>query len=148
MGNFLQFLELAAIATWFGAVVFISFFVAPTLFRSFEPADAGKAVRALFPKYYLLGIVCAVLLCAVHITRGFLWYWGGMIKPSIVLFLLLTLIGIYLRQTLTPAINAARDAGLQGKSQFDKLHKRSVRLNGIVLLCLLFHLTWMAMRGY
>lgn len=148
MGNFLQFLELAAIATWLGAVVFFSFFVAPTLFRSFDPAGAGKAVRAIFPNYYLLGIICSTLLCAVHIIRGFLWYWGGMIKPSILLFLILTLLSIYLRQSLTPAINAARDAGIHGKSQFDKLHKRSVRLNGIILLCLLFHLTWMAMRGY
>jgi len=148
MGNLLHFLELAAIAVWLGAVVFFSFFVAPTLFRTLAPAEAGKSVRAIFPKYYLLGIICGSLLCALHIARGFLWYWGGMIKPSIVLFFLLTLLGIYLRQSLTPAVNSARDAGPESKPRFDKLHKRSVRLNGIILLCLLFHLSWMAMRGY
>ena len=71
-----------------------------------------------------------------------------MIKPSISLFLILTLLGVYLRQSLTPAINTARDAGPSHKPEFDKLHKRSVRLNGITLISLLFHLTWMAMRGY
>ena len=148
MGNVLEFLELTAVSVWLGSVVFFSFFVAPTLFRSLGTETAGKAVRAIFPRYYLLGIVCGTVLCAVHVMRGVLWYWGGMIRPSIVLFGLLTLLAVYARHWLTPAVNAARDAGEAGKVEFDKLHKRSVRINGLLLLCLVFHLSWMAMRGY
>ncbi|MFN7932801.1 MAG: DUF4149 domain-containing protein [Bryobacteraceae bacterium] len=145
MGNLLLFLELAAVSVWLGSIVFFSFFVAPTLFRSLGKETAGMAVRAIFPKYYLLGVVCAVVLCAVHVMRGVLWYWGGMIRPSIVMFGLLTLVGIYARVRLTPALDSTRDGS---KPEFDKLHKRSVRLNGLVLLCLVFHILWMSMRGY
>ena len=49
MGHLLQFLELLAFALWLGAVVFFSFFVAPTLFRKLGPETAGQAVRAVFP---------------------------------------------------------------------------------------------------
>lgn len=148
MGNLLLFLELAAVSVWLGSIVFFSFFVAPTLFRSLGKETAGIAVRAIFPKYYLLCIVCGMVLCAVHVMRGVLWYWGGMIRPSIVLFGVLTLVSVYARQRLTPAVNAAREEGAAGKGKFDRLHSLSVRLNGFLLLCLVFHISWMAMRGY
>ncbi len=35
---------------------------------------------------------------------------------------------------LTPAINAARDAGPPGQKRFEQLHRRAVRLNGLVLV--------------
>lgn len=148
MGNLLLFLELAAVSVWLGSIVFFSFVVAPTLFGSLGSETAGKAVRGIFPKYYLLGMVCGIVLCGVHVMRGVLWYWGGMIRPSIMLFGLLTLVAAYARQKLTPAVNAAREAGASGKVEFDRLHKRSVRLSGVLLLSLVFHLSWMAMRGY
>ena len=109
MNTVLNFLEHFAVTLWFGAILFFSFFVAPTLFGTLGEKEAGKAVRAIFPRYYLAGILCGLTLTAVHIVRGFLFYWGGLTKPAIVMFALLTLINIYARQILTPAINAARD---------------------------------------
>jgi len=147
MGNFLNFLELLSLTLWMGSVMFLSFVVAPTLFGVLGDT-AGKAVRAIFPKYYLLGAVCGIVLAGVQISRGVLWYWGGMIKPSIVLFSLLALIQIYARQVLTPAINASRDAGAGQKARFDALHRRSVMLNGFTMFFLLLYLVWMALRGY
>ena len=41
---------------------------------------------------------------------------------------------LYAGNTLTPAINAARDAGPGEHARFDRLHRLSVRLNGLVLL--------------
>ena len=41
---------------------------------------------------------------------------------------------LYCGNTLTPAINAARDEGPSSADRFDRLHKRSVNLNGAVLL--------------
>lgn len=148
MSTFLNFVEHLAVTLWFGAILFFSFFVAPALFRTLGEAEAGKAVRAIFPRYYLAGIVCGVALTAVHVMRGVLFYWGGMTVPSIGLFVLLTLVNVYARQVLTPAINAARDAGAAGKPVFDRLHKRSVRVNGFVLLCGLVYLYWLAARGF
>jgi len=148
MGSILNFLELLSMVLWTGSIVFFSFFVAPALFRVLGQEEAGKAVRSVFPRYYLLGIVCGVTLACVQLGRGVLYYWGGMILPSLVLFILLTLVGIYARQMLTPAINAARDAGTAQKPRFDALHRRSVMLNGFVLLLLMLYLIWMAQRGY
>ena len=41
---------------------------------------------------------------------------------------------LYAGNSLTLAINAARDAGPSGQRQFERLHRRSVRLNGLVLV--------------
>ena len=41
---------------------------------------------------------------------------------------------LYAGNSLTPAINAARDAGPAEHPRFDRLHRRSVRLNGLVLV--------------
>jgi hypothetical protein len=148
MGNVLNFLELLAMAVWAGAIIFFSFFTAPVLFGVLGKDGAGKVVRALFPRYYLLGVLCGAVLVMVQIGRGVLWYWGGMIKPAIVLFSILTLLSLYARQVLTPAVNIARDAGTAGKPRFDALHRRSLMLNGFVLLLLLLYLVWMAVRGF
>jgi hypothetical protein len=45
-----------------------------------------------------------------------------------------TLIMLYAGNALTPAINAARDAGPAGKERFERLHRRSVGLNALVLV--------------
>jgi hypothetical protein len=148
MGSVLNVVEQLAITCWLGAIVFFSFVVAPTAFRVLGEANAGRLVRAVFPKYYLLGIVCGVLLAGVQLARGFLYYWGGMIRPALILFTLLTLLSIYARQILVPAANAARDSGESGRGRFRTLHRRSVMLNGFVLLCGLLYLLWMGMRGY
>lgn len=126
MGNFLHLLELLAVSVWLGAIVFCFFFTVPTLFRALNQAEAGKAIRVLIPRYYLLGAACGFTLTAVHLLRGFLWYWGGMIRPSILLFTLLTLLALYGR-----------------KSQ-----QRNGRIDAFLMICLLFHITWMSMRGY
>jgi hypothetical protein len=118
------------------------------LFGVLGEVHAGRAVRSIFPRYYLLGIVCGAVLAAVQAARGMLFYWGGMIVPVLVLFVLLTLVNVYARQSLTPAINAARDAGPQGKALFDRLHRRSVLLNGLVLIGGLLDLLWVAYRGF
>ena len=148
MGTILNFLELLAMVTWAGSIVFFIFLTAPVLFGVLGQNDAGKVVRALFPRYYLLGTMCGLVLVSVQLGRGLLWYWGGMIRPAIVLFSILTAINLYSRQVLTPAINRARDAGQNDKRRFDRLHRRSMLLNGFVLLTLLFYLIWMAVRGY
>lgn len=143
----MSFVELLSLILWLGSVVFFSFVVAPTLFGVLGEG-AGRVVRAIFPKYYLVGLVCAVVLAGVQVARGFLWYWGGMIKPSIGLFLLLAMVQIYARQVLTPAINASRDAGPAEKIRFDALHRRSVLLNGFTLVMGLLYVVWMSVRGY
>jgi hypothetical protein len=57
-----------------------------------------------------------------------------------------TLILLYAGNSLTPAINAAHDAGPGGNAQFKRLHRRFVRLNAFVLACGLGLLVALASR--
>jgi acyl-phosphate glycerol 3-phosphate acyltransferase len=54
-------LHVLAVGLWFGAGVFFSFIAAPVLFATFDPAFAGNAVGPLFPPYFALQGVCAVI---------------------------------------------------------------------------------------
>ena len=47
------------------------------------------------------------------------------------------LLTLYAVNSLTPAINAAKDAGEAGKQRFERLHRRSVILNGLVMILLM-----------
>ena len=55
-------------------------------------------------------------------------------------------IWLYCGNTLTPAINAARDEGPASAARFDRLHRRSVQLNTIVLLIGVVLLVGFALR--
>jgi hypothetical protein len=70
MAVFGRWLYLTALMVWVGEIVFFSFVVAPKVFRTFPAADAGRAVSAIFPTYYVIGYICgAILLCG---SVGFL----------------------------------------------------------------------------
>jgi putative copper export protein len=131
-----DFLFLVAMAAWLGSILFVSFGVAPLIFRVLPAEHAARFVRALFPVYYAWGAtsgavalpatVCGPL--AVPELRG----------PAVAIRAGLILLGVllmfYAGNVLTPAINAARDAGPDGAGRFDRLHRRSVWLNGLALL--------------
>jgi hypothetical protein len=126
MANASTTIELMIAGLWLGSIVFFSFFVAPVLFRALAAPDAAKVVRAIFPRYYLLGIFCGLTLCSLLILRR---DWA---RLTVVIFL--TLIDLYCRQFLTPRINEARDAGAHRLDEFNRMHRLSVRLNGVVML--------------
>jgi hypothetical protein len=132
---------------WVGAIIFFSFFTAPTAFRSLEPEYAGRFIRTLFPRYYLFGGLCglAALLSGgvLILTR----HWparGG--ATVLVLVAGMMVIVAWARQRLLPRMNALRDqvyAARQGGDDgereavlgsWQRLHKLSVRLNALVLL--------------
>ena len=98
--------------------------------------QGGRFVRALFPRYYawcvVTGMVAFVALLGVAFgvpgTRGFL---TGLQAELIAAG---TFTMMYCGQTLTTQINAARDQGPAGAERFDRLHRRSVWLNGLTLV--------------
>lgn len=53
-----NFLYLLALVIWIGSLVFFSFIAAPSLFKALPPEFAGRAVGAIFPKYFPLGYLC------------------------------------------------------------------------------------------
>jgi len=53
-----------AIGTWLGAVVSLTYIVTPTAHGAFDPRDARRLLRPLFPRHYTLGIACGFLALA------------------------------------------------------------------------------------
>jgi hypothetical protein len=127
---------LIALTAWVGSVLFFSFVVAPVIFRVLGKEVGGRFVRALFPRYYAWGAVsgAVALPAAVAVPLCFPELRGPWIGVQALVILAGTLTMLYAGNSLTPAINAARDEGPSGQARFERLHRRSVWLNGLVLL--------------
>lgn len=134
MGTMVNLVLILALGIWIGSIVFFSFGVAPVLFRVLSPTDAGKVVRAVFPVYYLIGIVCGVVAVITLLVLSRQAGWSPAVLLPVGLLLVMVVINLYARQSLMPRINAARDAGEAQQERFDRLHRQSVILNGIVLV--------------
>jgi hypothetical protein len=133
----LTFAYWLALGLYVGKITYFSFFVAPLVARQFAPGDFGRFVRAMFPRYYLLGAVCTgVATLSAFALDLPLWV-------SIGCAALFTL-ELFCREFLTPLINRLRDqrealpelereASAVGRRWAGK-HKLSVRLNAFALL--------------
>ncbi len=127
---------LLALTAWVGSILFFSFAVAPIIFRVLGAESGGKFVRALFPRYYAWGVISSAvalpaLICgALSLPERR----GPMIGVQAGLIVIGLLIMLYCGNSLTPAINAARDEGPPSADRFDRLHRRSVNLNVVALL--------------
>ena len=134
---------LVTLAAWMGSIIFFSFVVAPTVFKVLKPEDAARLQRALFPKYYLVGLLCAatgIVCVGILLADRAFGKW-----PGILSLLLLAASGatdLWLRQTVVPHMAELRerraadpsDAALE--QEWKSLHRLSVQLNVAVLLVL------------
>ena len=115
-----------------GSMLFFAATVAPTVFRVLPAEQAGVFLRAFFPKYYLWGMLIALIATMVALAS----HWPLGLACAIV-----TALFAYARQRLMPQINRARDAELRGEPDADKrfkaLHLRSVVINGFQLVVLI-----------
>jgi len=139
---------LFALAAWVGSILFFSFGVAPIIFRVLGADSAARFVRALFPRYYAWGVISTAIALPALVC-GPLTYpelRGPAVGVQAICLVLGLGIMLYCGNSLTPAINAARDAGPEQSPRFDRLHKRSVRLNAVALLIGLFLLVVFALR--
>ena len=137
-------MTLQAILLWLlgglvGGMLFFALAVAPTVFRALPGDAAGKLLRALFPRYYLWGLVVAVLatLLALFAEAG---------AVVIVICALVTVLFVFTRQQLLPAISRARDArggDPQAERRFRRLHGSSMLINLAQMLLLLAATGWL-----
>ena len=125
-----------ALSAWVGSILFFSFGVAPVIFSALGEAAGGKFVCALFPRYYLWGAIAGAIALPAFVAGPLCYheFRGPMVGVQALVILACTLCMLYGGNSLTPAINQARDAGPAGHDQFNRLHRRAVRLNGLVLL--------------
>ncbi len=136
-----SFVYLLALAGWLGGMVFFFFFATNAMFSKLGPAQAGRAVSVIFPRYYLFAyisggtaLVLAILLynvstfsrnwwavCALLLTvaLGITFYAGRILWPK-----------IQTMQSLIMQPNADRAQ----RAKFGSLQRLSVVLNGAVFL--------------
>jgi hypothetical protein len=125
-----------ALTAWIGSILFFSFGVAPIIFGVLGEQMGGKFVRALFPRYYLWGAIAGAIALPAFVAGPLCYheFRGPMVGVQALVILAGILCMLYGGNSLTPAINQARDAGPAGRERFNQLHRRAVRLNGLVLL--------------
>lgn len=129
-----------ALGLWVGAIVVVSFLVAPAVFGAVPSETAGTVMGRVFPAYYAFtaggGVVA--LLAALWIRRRT----HGVGVSTTVMAMLAVMLGatIYAGAVVSPRARVLRPAlhvepiDPAVRAEFDELHRRAVQLNGLVLL--------------
>ena len=114
-----------------GVILFQTAVIAPTVFRSLGPDQAGPFLRKVFPKFFVVLVVMGIAgaisalasdasyqlwICTVTLTLGILAY------------------------LLIPMTNKSRDDG--NEKLFKKLHNASVLMTVLILVVNLFGLAF------
>lgn len=131
---------LLSIIIWIGGIIFFSFIGAPSIFKSLPPEYAGKAVGAIFPKYYPMGYISGFIAFACMIfSAAKTGHWPIF---KILLVLIMLTFTIYSSLVIHPRVRALKEemqtlAGTTDmttiREEFERTHKASVINNGIVL---------------
>ena len=134
-------LYLLSLVVWIGGIIFFSLVAAPSIFKVLPPEYAGKAVTAIFPKYYPVGIISGLVAFASLIfsaARTSQW-------PILKILLVLSMITLTVYSSLVthPKVRALKEEieiatgktdVVELKKEFDRVHRASVINNVIVLL--------------
>jgi hypothetical protein len=123
-----RYLLVASWAVWLGSIVFFSFVVAPTAFHALGRDGAAPLMRAVFPRYYMVGLISGAIMLVASLALG------ADLRITIPVVIALVL-AAYARQVITPAVNRARET--HDEARFKSLHTMSVRLNVVTLAILL-----------
>lgn len=139
----LRFLFRLSLGVWVGAIVSVSFLVAPTAFRLLPREAAGSVMGIVFTSYYVMGVVLGLvaLACVVALALRSRWDFGR--KAAVLLLLAMVAAAGHNRWNVAPKIVAVRaqlwsapaEADTQAlRARMDGLHHVSVMLNGAMLL--------------
>lgn len=138
----LRFLQVFALGTWVGGIIFLSFVEAPGAFKIAPPAQAGSIVGYSLTRLHHIGVIAAVmyLLAGLGIAKSAKW----LASPAAILVVIMLLLTIVSEHGVRPRIDRIRSqitAPVAStppenplRSQFDRLHRTSVQLEGSTLL--------------
>jgi len=104
--------------------------IAPAVFTTFSPKDAGPFLRNVFPKLFLSVLILAIC------SSIFTYFLGNGEKISLAASLI-TAIAMTACYLMVPATNAAKDS--KNERLFKRLHSASVFLTVIALIS---NLSW------
>jgi uncharacterized membrane protein len=137
---FLRFLMLLALMVWIGGIIFFAFVLAPTLFGVLPTTKlAGDVVNATLTKLHWMGLISGVVFLVCSLLYN--WQKYVQLRPFalshvfIVLMLAFTMVsqfGITPRMRELRSNPAIMDSSA-GRTDFDRLHAWSTRLEGGVL---------------
>jgi hypothetical protein len=149
--NLIHFIYILSLACWIGSIIFFSFFTAPVIFNLLEREKAGKVVGVIFPRYYFLGYVCAVMaLSSLLISTQ------GIFSTKKILLLVMIIGWFYAGLVVSPKSKKLKTLRESASSveekelfetKFKKNHSLVVKLNGVVLLAGL-GLLWFSSLGF
>jgi len=128
-------LHVLAVGLWFGAGVFFSFVAAPVLFATFDSNFAGTAVGPLFPPYFALQGLCAVIALATAIGWKTRDPGVGVHRWRVVVLLIATLavLGGWPVAGKVSELRAARETSQAARAAFATWHLMSLSLNMLAI---------------
>jgi uncharacterized membrane protein len=142
MNNFLRFVQVFALGTWVGSILYFSFAVAQVAFSVLSSRDqAGLMVGQSLSRLHALGMIAAVLYLVAGVAlAGSLRAFTAPATIGVVLMLLLTAVSqtyvtrrmADLRREMVSVDATPKENPL--RIEFDKLHDVSVKLEGTILL--------------
>jgi hypothetical protein len=136
---------------WLGALVFFGAVLAPIAFSQLPPLfatpaagihAAGMIVGGSLVRLHWIGLFCGLIFLVVSVLARAHY---RTIIPQALLVLVMMLLTAYSQFSIIPRMDTARDsvggnvdavaANNPGRQIFDRLHQRSVHVEGLVLLC-------------
>lgn len=117
-----------AIGTWLGGIVSLTYIVTPTAHGAFDPRDARRLLRPLFPRHYTLGIVCGFLALGTLLVGKESLRYEQILQLAVPtgIGLLCTVVG---REVLLPRLQKLD----REDPRFGRLHQASAMLNSTTI---------------
>ena len=146
MQTTLKFILTLSISFWVGSIFFFSFFAAPSIFKVLPRESAGNVVSDIFPKYYLVAYVCALVALGASLWLLFIGNHKitGLYGLRILGLLLMLGLALYAGQVIRPQAvevrTEMRSAGQdspkypQLQKVFSALHMRSAIINLVIFI--------------
>jgi hypothetical protein len=142
MSGLWRYLEFLSLGTWVGAIIYLSFVVAPGVFATLPSRDqAGAVVGLVLGRLHLLGYVAGIVFLGAAVAQArSVAALGRPAALAVIVMLVLTAVS---QQGVSPGMARLRaEMGSIERTppdnplrvRFDRLHRVSVRLEGAVLL--------------
>jgi hypothetical protein len=124
-----------ALAAWAGSFAFFCFAVSPSTRSVPEDESTNRLIRVLLPRLHTWGAVAGAIALPSYVAvplcyPEFRGPWVA-VQAMIILGGILTM--LYAANSLTPAIDAARDSGAAAQRRFEQLCRRSALINALML---------------
>jgi uncharacterized membrane protein len=142
MNSFLKFVQVFALGTWVGSIIYLSFIVAPGAFATLKDRDqAGAMVGYSLSRLHLLGMIAGVLyiVAAFVLVRSM----KELVQPAILGVVLMVALTAFSQGMVTSRMYALRTQMVSVEAtpkenplrvEFDRLHQVSVKVEVAVLL--------------